>query len=827
MSRGAALITPNNRLSKELLHDYFQQQSRPTMLKPYCMPFDQMLEHEYNVLTFKTADLIHPTLLNYQLCLHLWRKIIKSTSNIAFNEGLLKAVIESWVYCEQWQLEAEHHSFNYTAQTQQFQQWWKAFNEHLKHVNAITQYQLIPILIRNLGFFQKIIIWVCFDEFTPQQIALQQALTREGIEQYAYDLNKKCSQTTLFKACDTKEEYQQLIGWLQIRIQAGDKKIGVVVPKLQQEALPLERLLKNHFEASVFNLYLGQTLGAYHLVAHALTWIKLDTTMLTAHEVALLLQSPYLAHAEDEFYGRSQCLQDNKLLQEQNLPIQRLCSELTPYAPKLGTLLSSLKAYPKEASLQEWILLFQARLQSMGFPGEAVLSSENYQCLMRFTTLFDEFRQLTFLTSKFMFDEALEAFCCLINTTTFQAQKKEATIQVSGLLEASGCAFDSLWITGLTDEALPQKTKLSAFINPQIQRQLQMPHSTHHRELLFAQQILDRLQGSCPNVIFSYPRMQGERQNLPCSLMRNHHAYTPIVFTALPLSELLIREENYQLPLKTCEFTQAGSALLANQAKCPFKAFAEHRLHAKAPMNNSDGLNPQERGQIIHKVMELLWRQLGSQEKLIQMPTATLEQHVESAIQSTLLPLKQSYPSSFTSPIEQVEFARLKNLVFSTLEWEKQRPPFEIAAIEQTYIFRLADLNFKVRVDRLDTVNDSKWLIDYKSSIPSSKPWNEDRPKEPQLLLYSLLDEQINTLFFMQLKSGKINFCGISEESLDIPGITTLKKEQHWSQVKLNWQQQLTSLAFEFQQGHCTPAPANPSICLSCDFRNLCRFQKD
>ena len=223
--------------------------------------------------------------------------------------------------------------------------------------------------------------------------------------------------------------------------------------------------------------------------------------------------------------------------------------------------------------------------------------------------------------------------------------------------------------------------------------------------------------------------------------------------------------------------------------------------------------------------MELLWQRLGNQQELFNCDSEIMEHSINEAIHTALAPLKQQHPDSFGTAIEEVESIRLKRLVLACLEWEKQRTPFAIAALEQSYTINLAGLDFQVRVDRLDQVADKKWVIDYKSSLPSSKPWNEERPKEPQLLLYALLDKQINTLLFMQLKSGKISYSGFSEEKQGISGISSLKKEEAWDDCRANWQEQLTSLAKEFQQGHCPPQPAQLTLCQQCDYQNLCRFQ--
>lgn len=827
LAEGAAVITPNNRLSAALLDQYFKQCNQQTVDKPTCLPYGTALIKAFQQLTFKTRQQ-HPTLLNDAQCQHLWRKIIKSDSGITYSEGLLQAVMEAWSHCQQWQINPEDHAFYYTPQTKQFQQWWHLFNKEISQINAISEHQLIPYLLQaDISLFANSIIWVCFDDFNPQQLSLQQHLSTNGLAQYRYDLKEQAISPKVFAAQDNKEEYQQLITWLSSKLQQGDKRIGVVVPNLQQESRALHRMLLRHFDPAQFNISLGQSLSEFPLVAHALAWLNLEDKQINHHQAALLLQSPYLGHAKEEFSARSQYLQDSSLLQDQSFPLIHFINDLSPHSPKLAKVLGQFRPYPKEASPYQWVHLFQERLNSMGFPGDYGLNSENYQCLNRFTTIFDELRQFSVISPTLTSKGALDALTQLTNNTIFQAQKTNAPIQISGLLEASGCEFDALWVMGLTDQCLPQKTRLSAFIPPQMQRDLLMPHSLPERELQFAKQTVQRLQRGSATTVFSFSRLQGDNPNLPCALITEFPSYEPLALEteAVKRTYLVAWEETYSVAIKPEEHISGGTALLANQAKCPFKAFAEHRLRAKPSLQTTDGLDSRERGQIIHKVMELLWRNLGSQKELLQLNSVELDKHIDKAIQTALTPLSQLHPDSFPNLIKEVEYTRLKRVVLSCMDWEKQRPPFEIAALEQSYSIQLAGIEFKVRVDRIDQVDEKKWVIDYKSSLPTSKPWNEDRPKEPQLLLYALLDEHINTLLLMQLKSGKVTCSGLSEEKQAISGITTLKKGESWENTRDNWRQQLTLLAEEFQQGHCPPQPAHITLCQQCDFQNLCRFQ--
>lgn len=828
LAQKATVLTPNNRLSETILQYYFAQCKKQTVDKPACMPFRVALSKAYEQLNFINPHNTHPTLLNNAQCQYLWRKIIQEESNITYSDGLLQTVFSAWERCQQWQINLHDSAFNHTAQTRQFQRWWQLFDKQLKQHNFITEHALIPYLLQaNSSFFSQNVVWVCFDDFTPQQVLLQQCLAQKGFLQYQYDLKDKLSKTELLAAEDNKEEYQQLIAWLHLKIKEGDQHIGVVVPNLEQESHALQRTLAQHFETTFFNISLGQSLSNFPLVAHALCWLNLDDTHLNPHQANLLLQSPYIGSSKEEFIARSEYLQEGTLLTNHSIPLKHLIKELQDHVPKLATLLNHLTPYPQEATVEEWIRLFQKRLNTLGFPGDYNLNSENYQCLNRFITVFDELRQFALFNSSFTKLEVLELVQHLIKNTIFQAQKTSAPIQICGLLEASGCEFDSLWVMGLTDQCLPQKVHLSAFIPPQLQRELCMPHSLPARELQFARQILQRLQRSADSVVLSYAQLQADTPNLPCALIIDFPNFEllPTNDALKKQPDLMSAEECFNVPLLTEEHIHGGTAILSNQAKCPFKAFAEHRLRAKASLPTTDGWDNKKRGQIIHRVMELLWQKLETQHNLLHLAPNILEQYIEEAIHTALEPLKKQLGELLSDSIQEVEYTRLKRLVQTCLEWEKQRPPFAIAAIEQSYAINLAGLEIQVRVDRLDQVEDKKWVIDYKSSLPASKPWNEERPKESQLLLYALLDEQINALLLLQVKTGKINAMGLSEEKLNISGITPLKKEETWTEYRELWKRQLTDLAQEFQEGHCPPQPAHLTICQHCDFQNLCRFQ--
>lgn len=821
LKKGAIVITPNNRLSSHLLHDYFKFCNHPTIDKPRCQPYTTLLTQAFAQLHYVNPALELPTLFTTAQCQHLWRTVLASDQRITYSEGLLSAVMEAWTYCQQWAVDEYHEGFNHTPQTRTFQQWWQEINRRLAELNAISEYQIIQHLIdQPLVTKTSAVIWACFDGYNPQQQLLQQHLQDHGVAQYQYDLATRPEQPALYAASDDKNEYQQLIAWLRQRVALNEQRIGVVIPGLQNESRQIQRLMLEHFPDDLFNVSLGAPLIDFPLASHALSWLRLEQKYLSSQQIALLLQSPYIAGSKTEFVKRSHFLQESTLLQKHSVAFTTAHEQLSQAAPKLAAVLTKLTPYPPSASLAGWIELFQQRLNQLGFPGEYSLNSENYQCFNRFSALFDEFRQLANVTPILKQHEALNALNQLCAHAIFQAQKTSAIIHISGLLEAAGCEFDSLWVMGLTDQCLPQKTRLSAFIPLQLQRELGTPHSTPERELALAQSTLHRLSNSATEVVYSYPQLKGDSPNLPCALFNQLPDYEPLIWQQANQSTLLEQfDESYLLPLAADEHITGGTSLLANQAKCPFKAFAQHRLTAKPIASSSEGVNAQDKGKAVHKIMELLWQQLQSQKRLLCIDHSILDALINEAIARTL-----SAETATNPLLSDIETSRLKRLVLSCLEWEKQRSDFAVLALEASYTINLAGLTIEVRVDRLDQCQDKKWVIDYKSSLPATKPWNEERPTEPQLLLYALLDQEIETILLLQVKTGNILCSGLSAEKVDIRGISGLKKDEQWSDVRDYWQQQLTGLAQEIKDGHCLPQPANISICQQCDISSLCRF---
>ncbi|MCH9756312.1 MAG: PD-(D/E)XK nuclease family protein [Gammaproteobacteria bacterium] len=825
MQNGATIITPNNRLSEQLLAHYLQASQHQTLPKPTCFAYPSFLRKTFKQLT--TEDIqTHPRLLSDAHIQALWRHILTPEAAIDTNQNLLNAIHQAFVICENWGVEHPHPAFQTTPQTRQFESFRLQFLTQLKTRNAITEHQLAQYFITNMTSPQtQHILWVCFDDYTPIQRTLQAHFNQLNIIQEHIELTEHSNISYQYIANDKADEYARVQTFIQEQLDKQVKRIGIIVPNLNQEAPQLQRYLKRHFDDNIFDFSLGKPLADYPLITHALQWLRLNLFEISHHEVKLLLNSPYLAFAEEEFDARTDALQNIQLLQERIIPFKTFKYALKNVTPKLFHALDTLTPYPKNATPRNWAHFFLKRLKQLGFPSETSLNSTQYQCFERFITLFDEFMTLTLINPVMNAKSALEAFQDLAKACIFQPEKPETPVNILGLLEASGCQFDAIWMCGATQQNLPAKAHLNAFIPITLQRETNMPYAHAKQEYALAEKRLHRLKQSCDTLVFSYPALLNDIPTLPSPLISHLPELPKAAITTTPKTALLSEAESYQHPFTPLDALTGGSARLSNQALCPFRAFAAHRLHATECPDVTDSPDASIRGQVIHHVLEQLWRTLGSQKALLSCTEKDLEAHIEQAIQTALSPLKKNKPHSFPELVESIENTRLKRLMHAALSWDKARNAFEVEAIEASFTLRLNALEFRVRLDRLDCLaSGEKWLIDYKSSIPSPLPFSEERPEAPQLLLYALLDDAIRGLLFIELKKGHVACRGFAEDSNDTNGIKALKSDEHWSTYQRLWHERLTLLADEFYEGHCPPKPKKNSTCQTCRFDTLCRI---
>jgi ATP-dependent helicase/nuclease subunit B len=194
--------------------------------------------------------------------------------------------------------------------------------------------------------------------------------------------------------------------------------------------------------------------------------------------------------------------------------------------------------------------------------------------------------------------------------------------------------------------------------------------------------------------------------------------------------------------------------------------------------------------------------------------------------------MRQRMPARYL----EIEQKRLTRLVTQWLDYESTRLPFEVIETEACRPITLAGLTFKVRLDRLDRLNDGSVLvIDYKTGDVSPKSWEMPRPEDVQLPLYAgfaLPDEDLGGLVFAKLRPGDLGFAGC----VGAPAATLFSGLKNTSSLAKNcltaeqledWREYIEQLASDFLAGHAEVDPRDPpKTCERCGLQTLCRIQE-
>ena len=88
---------------------------------------------------------------------------------------------------------------------------------------------------------------------------------------------------------------------------------------------------------------------------------------------------------------------------------------------------------------------------------------------------------------------ALGGLTQLLSQTSFQAQAENQSLYVLGMLEALAQPFEAVWVLGLDDENFPSAPNPNPFIPLWYQLKHGFPRASAERELVFAEQLRDKL----------------------------------------------------------------------------------------------------------------------------------------------------------------------------------------------------------------------------------------------------------------------------------------------------------------------------------------------
>ncbi len=817
-------VTPNDRLAREHRRawDVINQNRKTTTWKPLdSLSVTQFFLREYHRAVDAGAD-IPPLLTQDDLLIHA------HNADTGLNPGEIQTLLDAWHLANTYDIELEQQPAILRS---------PRARSCLAHLNRVasnfTLVEAIPdaLATRHLTPHRPVFL-DHVDQMTHPQERYLALLTRserclqrasfisaEEVDAQEIPLQPDTPRSMVTKACtDLGAELDVACMWaLETKAREPLATIGIVVPALTQHYDTVRyrcgRILdpRNGSLSPVFDISGGTPL------AHHGVWKAAEAVLETAIHGAdnalqeLLLASPYLQLKWlDTVIARLPVIGDAAptlatLAHRANHPAAEKIREET-------------RSWSQKAPLYTWSRRFQSVLELAGWPDPGNLGSAQHQAWQAI----EEVRLQLSRTTTDLNVSADEAFGLLkhaLSRRIHAPERAHADIQLLGLLEATGLKFSHLWVCGLDAETFPSTSRINPYISRRVGTLAGIPRYSPEDELRFCRRTLEHWMNGAAELRFSFSIERDESTQQPSPFITEHLKDADTAERCQNLNpgtqalEEFIDETGTTIDSGV---TRGGISLLADQAACPFRAYARHRLGFTSPRSPQMLPDAMTRGIYVHEVLHALFNEYRDSASLSKITQARILELSDGVLAS----ITPEIPASFVEHERQ----RILLLVEDWLLHEQARGDFEIQYLEHTAELDLNGLLLTIRLDRVDRTSADDWIvIDYKTGPSSLSGALEPPLTNPQLPIYSLTDDRIRGVFYALVLSDRSRSVGIAESTDLLPASRV--KVVSWDEQVDSWRTTLAETADQYRQGFASVQP-HPGACAYCELKSLCRVEE-
>lgn len=833
------IITANKRQVLALNSCYLQQYQN----NGYLAVVPNIVDYRtFLVQTWQQYSTKPQVLLDDYAQFLLWQNIIKNNTltqqitpalqlNWLDNE-LVKKMQNEYAVVRQFRLVPSRLKNYFNQRVQLFTTCIEQYQNELKKENFVDEFDIAEALIKQDITLPNQIYHYGFKQPSPQQQAL---LTHFRATTLAMDINYgQIQQKNAYPS--TEVELDAAVAWLASEVQQKpQQKLVLVIPQLSelqhQVVYKLDQAFGYHKHLvsqvdKAYNLSLGRYLRDYAMVGNAIDLLYFaqhyQADSLPIDLLKSVVVSPFIKGWQAELNPRHHLqaqLQQVKISKEVLINLAQINCPIFYQCLLALEQLENIK--PLKKSHLDWMAVFNQILHTFGWAAQQGLSSEQYQLLAKYQDLQYIFCRLDQIIPTLSFKQALRHWSELLTQTIFQPKLSQvANVHILGQLEAQGLFFDQAWIMGLNSDFLPGQPKDYYFIEADIATQFCLPGSGYQPLEKEAQATLNQLTRLATVHYLSYAQSNKAKLSFASPYIDFSSPPSPFlpkkVVPTYKMYEFVV--DNLAPPLQKLA-VKGGVAILSSQSQCAFQGFS-HRLNISQLSPASIGINPQDRGILLHKVLESIWQLLGSQSALKKLKN--LKAFIQTQVQKI-------YPN--TSVFWQIEAKRAVEILLVFLTAELERDAFSIVALEQQQHINIAGLSFRVRLDRIDKDDQGHTMIfDYKtgqvhlSDIGITRAGFSPTIKQPQLVIYAL-NNVLDALAFIQLNSEKVAYIGCAKNDILAKQLKKNSNSEQFLALQKYWQAQLKQTSLDFIQGKAAVLPTQ-GACDYCQLDTLCRVQK-
>jgi len=800
-----------------------------------------------------------------------------------------RAVQRSWRLMGDWRVSPKTLSEDHVADTKQFLTWLDAYQSLLRQRALIDEVELVTALCEHSEplFLYDRVIWYAYDLVTAAQQILNTKATQKGVLIEQRHAPESDTDIDYVVYSDTKLELKETLQRARRLLEQDSVvKINVVVPDLQQRYMEVRELARQVFYPAMspiqvqqnntaYRFSLGQPLNQWAAIETALSLLALLKNRCTVGDISFLLRNQFLRLGSDyrepcrafdrwlksqrlhqmlfddlpSLYAQFLAVNQTNIVEEPS-ELDQLASkfnerlvELVEQRQTIAEKLSEASAWSNGGqkgfaalSFVDWATIFDQWLASWGWQTTtigSVMNTVQHQLQQRWLRLLEEFAALSTVQRQAGMKRAIEVLEHMCRDAIFLPQAAASPIIISSLFEAIGRPVDMCFLTGMNQD-YPAAPKADAFVPNRLLLESEHPDATAGANFQQAKKVNQSLLRCSKKALVSYAHHNSQDTELPqqASAIYRKECFSEVALEKSKVDSVALDQyvDVVGPTWPDASLARGGSKIFENQSHCEFKAFVTHQLSFQSDDEAQFGLDSLDRGNVVHRILELVWGELQTQHDLLNKTDAELQTIIEQVVVQTTKD-ESLQLSAQKRVLLQHERPRLLSLVKNWLALEAQRPEhFSVVEREEARVGTFAGIQFKYTIDRLDMTDDGRsFIIDYKTGAVNRKDWTGERIKSPQMPLYAVAldavkNNPVSGIAFAKVNQSKHEFVELSEARV------FRKKgkdyESIWQQSRATWGAIFTQLAQDFLAGKASVNPIDDTVCQYCDLQSVCRISQ-
>jgi hypothetical protein len=134
--------------------------------------------------------------------------------------------------------------------------------------------------------------------------------------------------------------------------------------------------------------------------------------------------------------------------------------------------------------------------------------------------------------------------------------------------------------------------------------------------------------------------------------------------------------------VNTATTVRGGVKPLTLQAECGFHAYGEIRLRGARLEAPAPGIDPRDRGIILHKALEMIWIKLHNRFGVEAAGLQVLKPSIHDSVEAAVAYAYRGFVPVDLQPAVSREKMRIERLIEKLLQLELSRPAFEVDSME-------------------------------------------------------------------------------------------------------------------------------------------------